>query len=59
MAELAKHRAVGTCYCLRCQLVQCGALPDDWSAWHEIAYAVDARVLMYLLVQREPVHWLD
>ena len=54
MSDFSPHIAGGTCTCTKCTLTSCEALPADWEAWGNVAFAGDMRVLMMRLVRRAP-----
>jgi hypothetical protein len=43
----------------KCSLTSCGALDSRWSGWRDAEIAGELRVLMAVLVRREPVIWPD
>jgi hypothetical protein len=57
MSSLSRHIEHRGCPCVRCTLVNCGALDADWPEWREITFAGDARVIMTLLTRAEPPIW--
>jgi hypothetical protein len=54
MSELRPHTGLANCTCIKCDLINCGAVDRDWPDWKDIEFAGWARVTLFNLTCLEP-----
>jgi hypothetical protein len=52
-----RHTGLASCTCIRCDLVNCGAVDRGWDGWSWVWLGGEARIALFRLTQQEPPVW--